>query len=364
MSNSVYAKVVFAFVLSYTVMFALGGRLMDALGTRLGLALSVGLWSLASAAHSLATGPWSLGIARFFLGVGEGACFPAATKGAVGWVRPERRAFAVGFANGGSAFGAVLAPPLAAWLAALFGWRWTFVGTAMVGLSWLFFWQLAFRGIDVASSTVSRNQVSFAALLSRREVRGLVLARFCFDPVFYFYMFWIPQYLARERGLSINEIGSLAWIPFLVLGLTNIAAGQASDLLVAYGWPPRRSRLTLMLMAALLTPASWLASQAATTTLAIVLMSVLMLAHGIWIANYVTFIGDTVASEEVGTAVGLTGTSGGIAGMISSLLVGPVADHFSFTPMFVVSALLYPAAWLVLAVGHPAPAQVPAGGRA
>src|SRR5512136_1101610 len=111
MSNSVYSKVIFAFVLSYTVMFTLGGRLMDALGTKLGLALSVGLWSLASAAHALARGPWSLGIARFFLGVGEGACFPAATKGAVEWMPPERRAFAVGFANGGSAFGAVLAPP-------------------------------------------------------------------------------------------------------------------------------------------------------------------------------------------------------------------------------------------------------------
>ncbi len=96
MSNSVYARVVFAFVLSYTVMFALGGRLMDALGTRLGLALSVGLWSLASAAHSLASGPWSLGAARFFLGVGEGACFPAATTGTVEWTDPGRRSFAVG----------------------------------------------------------------------------------------------------------------------------------------------------------------------------------------------------------------------------------------------------------------------------
>jgi len=362
MSNSVYAKVIFAFVLSYTVMFALGGRLMDALGTRLGLALSVGLWSLASAAHSLATGPWSLAFARFFLGVGEGACFPAATKGAVEWVRPERRAFAVGFANGGSAFGAVLAPPLCAWWATSFGWHWTFVATAMLGLFWLLLWQLAFRGIDTTGLTASRNRVSFAALLSRREVRGLVLSRFCFDPVFYFYMFWIPQYLARERGLSIDEIGSLAWIPFMVLGLTNIAAGQASDLLVTRGWSPQRSRLTLMLIAALLTPASWLASKAATPMLAIALMSVLMFAHGIWIANYITFIGDTVATEEVGTAVGLTGTSGGIAGMISSLLVGPVADHFSFTPVFVVSALLYPTAWLVLAAGRRVPAQVPAGG--
>jgi len=363
MSNSVYAKVVFAFVLSYTVMFALGGRLMDVLGTRLGLALSVGLWSLASAAHSLATGPWSLGVARFFLGAGEGACFPAATKGAVEWMPPERRALAVGFANGGSAFGAVLAPPLSVWWAASFGWRGAFVATAMLGVSWLLAWQMAFRGYEAAGSAASGSQVSFTHLLSRPAVRRLVLARFCFDPVFYFYMFWIPQYLARERGLAIVEIGSLTWIPFLVLGLTNIAAGRASDLLVAHGWPPRRSRLTLMFIAALLTPSSWLASLAATPMLAIALMSALMFAHGIWIANFITLIGDTVTSDEVGTAVGLTGTGGGIAGMISSLAIGPVADHFSFTPVFLVSALLYPAAWLVLVAGRRAPIQSPAGGH-
>jgi len=364
MSNSVYARVVFAFVLSYTVMFTVGGRLMDALGTRLGLALSVGLWSLASVAHALARGPWSLGAARFFLGVGEGACFPAATKGAVEWMRPERRAFAVGFANGGSAFGAVLAPPLSAWWATTFGWRGAFVATGVLGLSWLLVWQMVFRGAETARSAASRVRVSFAALLSRRAVQRLVLARFLFDPVFYFYMFWIPQYLARERGLSIAEIGSLTWIPFLVLGLSNIGAGRVSDLLVACGWPPRRSRLTLMLIAALLTPSSGLAAVAATPALAIALMSVLMFAHGIWIANFITLIGDTVAQEEIGTSVGLTGTSGGIAGMISSLVIGPVADHFSFAPVFLASALLYPAAWLVLAAGRRTPVQAPDGGHA
>jgi ACS family hexuronate transporter-like MFS transporter len=257
----------------------------------------------------------------------------------------------------------VLAPPLSAWWAASFGWRGAFVATAVLGVSWLLAWQLAFRGYETAGSAATGIQVSFAALLSRGEVRRLVLARFFFDPVFYFYMFWIPQYLAKERGLSIAEIGSLAWIPFLVLGLTNIAAGRASDLLVMRGWPPQRSRLTLMLIAALLTPSSWLASLAATPALAIALMSVLMFAHGIWIANFITLIGGTVTSGEVGTAVGLTGTSGGIAGLISSLVVGPVADHFSFTPVFLASALLYPAAWLVLVAGRRAPVQAPAGGH-
>ena len=365
MSNAVYSRVVFAFVLSYTVMFSLGRRLMDALGTRVGLALSVGIWSLASAAHAFANGPWMLGTARFFLGVGEGACFPAATKGAVEWMKPQQRALAVGFANGGSAFGAVIAPPLTVWWTAVFGWRGAFVATALLGLAWLVAWQLAFRGLPRDSvSPPAKHRVSFRSLLSRPEVRRMMIARFCFDPVFYFYMFWIPQYLARERGLSLAEIGNLTWIPFFALGVTNIAAGRVSDVLVRRGWPPRRARMTLMLAAALLTPASWLASTAATAGAAIALMSVLMFAHGIWIANFITLIGDTVATEEVGTAVGLTGTSGGIAGMLSNLVVGPVVDQSGFTPVFLVSATLYPIAWLILAARRQQPAHLAAKGQA
>jgi ACS family hexuronate transporter-like MFS transporter len=365
MSNTVYGRVVFAFVLSYTVMFALGGRLMDALGTRLGLALSVGVWSVASAAHAAATGPWSLGTARFLLGVGEGACFPAATKGAIEWTPPHHRGLAVALANGGSAFGAVLAPPMTAWWAPVFGWRGAFVATGVLGLLWLAGWQMAFRGWTPPSPAAGgRRKASFRSLLARADVRRLLLARFFFDPVFYFYMFWIPQYLALERGLSLAQIGALTWIPFLALGVTNIAAGGLSDLLVQRGWHPRRARLALMLIAALLTPASWLAARAGTPGAAIALMSVLMFAHGIWIANFVTLIGDTVSAAEVGTAVGLTGTSGGIAGMLSSLAVGAVVDRFSFAPVFVVSALLYPLAWLILAAHRSArviaPEDVPA----
>lgn len=138
MTNAVYSRVVFAFVLSYTVMFSLGGRLMDRLGTRLGLLLSVAVWTAASAAHAFATGPWSPRRGPSLPGCGRGRLLPpAATKGAVEWMPPEKRALAVGFANGGSAFGAVLAPPLTAWWAGVFGWRGAFVATAILGAAWL-----------------------------------------------------------------------------------------------------------------------------------------------------------------------------------------------------------------------------------
>jgi ACS family hexuronate transporter-like MFS transporter len=348
MNSAVYSRVVFAFVLSYTVMFSLGGRLLDAVGTRLGLALAVLVWSAASGMHALAAGAFSLGFARFLLGIGEGACFPAVTKGAVEWIPERQRALAVGFANGGSAFGAVLAPPVTALVAGAFGWRRAFLCTLIAGLLWLAVWMGAFRGLPQAAVRSVAARVSMRELLGRPAVRRLVIARFFIDPVFYFYMFWIPQYLSRERGMSLAQIGSLTWIPFFALGITNIAAGHLSDALVHRGWAPRRARLTLMLIAALLTPASGFATLASTPAIAIGLMSVLMLAHGIWIANYITLIGDTVASGEVGTAVGLTGTAGGIGGMLSNLIVGPVVDHYSFTPVFLVSAVLYSAGWLII----------------
>jgi MFS transporter, ACS family, hexuronate transporter len=348
MSNAVYSRVVFCFVLSYTAMFSLGGRLLDAVGTRLGLAISVLIWSAASGMHAIAAGAVGLGAARFFLGIGEGACFPAVTKGAVEWMPATKRALAVGIANGGSAFGAVLAPPLTAWVAGAFGWRSAFACTAALGLLWLAAWLAACRVLPPHVAGKSA-RVRMLELFLRPEMRRLLIARFFFDPVFYFYMFWIPQYLSRERGMSLATIGSLTWIPFFALGVTNIAAGRISDSLVARGWEPRDARLRLMLIAALLTPASGLAALAGTPALAITLMSILMFAHGIWIANFITLISDTVSASEIGTAVGLTGTCGGVAGMLSNLIVGPVVDRYSFTPVFLASAVLYPLAWLILA---------------
>lgn len=350
MSNTTYSRVVFAFVLSYTIMLALGGRVMDALGTRRGLALALSFWSLASAAHAFVMGPLTLGLARFFLGVGEGPAIPGAIKGAVQWMHPRRRGLAVGLASSGAAVGAMLAPPLTAWAAEWMGWRGAFAATAALGAVWLIAWLLAFRGLPVVATSPPSDQQSsgWLSLLSRPEVRRLLAARFCFDPVFYFYMFWIPQYLSKERGMSLAAIGALMWIPFVALEISNIGAGHVSDLVAARGWERRRARMTLMLIAALMTPASFLAALAGTPGVAIALMSVLMFAHGIWITNFMALIGDTVESRDVATTVGLTGTCGGIAGMLSNLVIGPVVDQHGFTPIFLASAVVYPLAWVIL----------------
>lgn len=351
MSNTVYSRVVFAFVASYTLMFSAGGRIIDHIGTRAGMGLAVGVWSLASAAHALVSGAVGLGAARFLLGFGEGACFPAATKGAVEWFPVEKRVLAIGIANGGSAFGAVIAPPLTAWLASRYGWRGAFLATGLFGLAWVAAWLAAFRltpDLSAPAPAAARESVPLLALLADRRVKLILAARFLFDPVFYFYMFWIPQYLARERGYSLAEIGSYYWIPFLVLGLSNILAGRVSDRLVGRGIAPRKARLTLLTIAALVTPVSCLAWIAPSPEAAIALMSVLMLAHGFWISNFLGLLSDLFPSRAIATVTGLSGTAGGVGGMLSNLAVGPAVDRFSFAPAFVVSGVLYPAALILL----------------
>jgi ACS family hexuronate transporter-like MFS transporter len=354
MTNTDYSRVISAFVLSYTIMFAAGGWLVDRLGTIRGLALSVGIWSLASAAHSLAASALGLGLARFVLGLGEGACFPAATKGACEWFPTEKRSLAIGIAIGGSAFGAVLAPPMTAWLAVKYGWRGAFLATGILGALWVVAWLVASRFMPVPTITEGKpgaSSINWRELRNNPALGRILAARFIFDPVFYFFLFWIPQYLSRERGFSLAEIGKYYWIPFLGLGLSNICSGHLSDLLVRRGWEPRKARARLLIIAALITPVSCLVIFTPSPGWAIALMTCLLMAHGLWISNFLAYISDHFPVTNIATVVGLTGTVGGVAGMIANLVVGPVVDHYSFTPIFLASALLYPLAALMLFAG-------------
>ena len=346
MNSVAYSHVVFAFQLSYTILFTAGGRVIDRLGTRLGMALALGIWTLASAAHALVTGVAGLAGARFLLGVGEGGCFPGATKGATEWFPQDKRALAVGVANGGSALGAVAAPPIIALLANRFGWRSAFVATGLMGACWLAAWlmiaprpQAVFRRADGPG---------WILLLEDRRLRWILLARFLFDPVFYFYMFWIPQYLSVRHKLSVDAIGTYYWIPFLALGISQVFSGRLSDLLVSRGTPPVRSRLIWMGVAAAVTPVSWFASQASSVGGAIALMATLTFVHGIWITNFLGLLGDLFPASVIATVTGLTGTAGGIGGMLSTLAVGGIVDRFSYAPVFAVSGILYPLAFTVI----------------
>jgi ACS family hexuronate transporter-like MFS transporter len=352
MSSLEYSHVTTAFLVSYAVMFLVGGRVLDVVGTRLGLALSVGVWSLASAGHALVNSALQLGAARFLLGAGEGGCFPGAAKGVAEWFPPRQRALAMGFAIGGASLGAVAAPPLTLWLAHRVGWRGVFLATGLMGIGWVIVWWFSSRSAAQAAPPAAAHpspaRPSLASLCVRQDVCGLALIRFIVDPVFYFYMFWIPKYLSQERGATQEQIGNLAWIPFLALGLSNVAGGGLSDWLVRRGRAAFTARRLIMAGAAALTMASSLAGRVETVELALAMMALLMLAHGFWITNYVTLISERFPPGAVGTVMGLTGAVGAVGGMVANTAIGWSVDRFSYGPVWLVSGLLYPLAFGVL----------------
>ncbi|MCC6356595.1 MAG: MFS transporter [Verrucomicrobiae bacterium] len=364
MDNVAYSHVTTAFLLSYAVMFLVGGRLMDVLGTRLGMALSVGLWSVASAAHAAVQGAGQLGFCRFLLGVGEGGCFPGAAKGVAEWFPQRERAMAMGIAIGGASLGAVVAPPMTVWLSEMLGWRGVFLTTGLIGAAWVIAWWVMSKGIGAAVSLAGEaahgpragardtgampDRPRLLSLLGRLDVWGFAVVRFIVDPVFYFYMFWIPKYLSEERGISQQAIGALSWIPFLALGVSNVAGGWLSDRMVRGGFSAQVARKWIMAAAALLTVASGFAGRVAGLETALAMMSLLMFAHGFWVTNYVTLIGDRFPKGAVGTVMGFSGAIGALGGMLANTAIGLVVDRFSYGPVWVASGLMYPAAFVVL----------------
>lgn len=355
-SDVEYGMVNTSFLISYALMFTIGGRLIDKFGGKLGMALSVGVWSVATSLHGVMTGFGQLLAFRFLLGVGEGGCFPGAAKTVYEWFGKKERALANGIAIGGSAIGAVLAPPLTMLVATQYGWRWGFVLPGMVGLVWVLVWVfIPWRrktGGDAIGELPQEKAVSipFMTLLKNKEALAFILIRFLLDPVFYFLMFWVPKYLNEERGLSFERIGELFWIPFLALGVSNIAGGWFSDKLVSRNLSVNTSRKTVMGLAALITLVAPMIAWVNSVNVAILLMAILMLAHGFWITNYITAISDVFGKYATSTVVGLSGTAGAVAGMLINPLMGLVIQNYSYTPLWVVAGFMYPFAFLLLVV--------------
>ncbi len=367
-SDVEYGWINTAFLVSYAIMFSVGGWLIDKFGTRIGLAVSVGLWSVANAMHGAVQNITQMGIARFFLGFGEGGCFPGASKGITEWFPKKERATAMGIAIGGSALGAVLAPPLTVYLVSVLGWRGAFIITGSIGITWVIIWLLVFKkpsqsllitekeleiiNQDESDKPEILNQktvkVPIRKILSSRQAWTLIAIRFLLDPVFYFFMFWIPKYLNAERDVSFERVGELLWIPFFALGLSNMFGGWISDKLIKSGVSTDKARKSVMGAAALLTMTAPLTATVHTVGMAVFFMSLIMLAHGFWITNYITITSELFGKNATSTVVGMAGSAGAVAGLIINPLIGVVVQNYSYLPLWIASGVLYPLAFILL----------------
>src|SRR5262245_33373565 len=252
LNNTEFSQLQAAFLVAYALMYAGGGALVDRLGTRTGLVVIMIAWSLASASHALATGFRSLLASRFLLGMGEGGGFPAATKAVAEWFPARERSTAMGIINAGTAVGAVVAPPAIALILSTGSWRVVFAGTGAVGLIWAIWWMSVYEPASrhPRLSAAERAEIAevlapapaaagggtaWIELLARREVWGLVIAKFLSDAAWYFYLFWLPKYLYDVRGFDVKQVGYYAWIPYAASGLGALCGGWLSSRLVRAG---------------------------------------------------------------------------------------------------------------------------------
>ena len=358
MTDVQYGMINTSFLIGYGIMFTVAGRLIDTVGSRAGLAASVGLWSVANCLHGVVNSFQQLLGFRLLLGLGEGGCFPGAAKTVSEWFGIKQRGLANGVAIGGAAIGAVISPPLTIYLSASYGWRWSFVIPGLIGIAWVIIWLMLPKPtkMETPSSDLqdpSDKAIPFLTILKNRNALTFILIRFMLDPVVYFIMFWVPKYLHEERHVSFERIGELFWIPFLALGISNITGGWFSDRLVAADFSINKARKTVMGIAALLTLTVPFITSVSTPEIAVALMALFMFAHGFWITNYITAIADVFGNRGTATVVGLSGTAGTLSSLLINPMVGLIVGNYSYSPLWLVAGFLYPLAFLLFIIFVP-----------
>jgi ACS family hexuronate transporter-like MFS transporter len=375
-----YGYILQCFLAAYTIMYVVSGLLVDRWGTRASLSVFVGWWSLANALHVFARTATQLAAFRFLLGIGEPGNYNAAGRAASEWYPPKERAFINGLINAGSAVGAIVATPLVVWITARYGWRQAFLLTGLLGFVWLAFWIVFYRlpekhpWITDEERTRIREQTPAAGAAplpwsrfwTQREVWGLLLARFFSDPVWWFYLFWMPKYLVDQRGFTMTQLGVFAWLPYLTSDLGSIAGGWFSGRLIARGRATLASRYAAMLPAVLFMPASLLIAWVDSATLALAVICVITFCHMVWKTNLMTITNDIYPVESVGSVSGIVSLGSGLGGVLFMNLAGRIVETFSYNVIFVIMGFLHPAAYLVcrLMVSQVPGAQVPAKTRA
>jgi ACS family hexuronate transporter-like MFS transporter len=335
MSNVAYSRVIFAFMLAYTVMNGVSGPMVDRLGTKLGYALCIAWWSIAAMLHSLARGAFSLGVFRFLMGMGEAGNWPAGVKVVAEWFPPKERALASGIFNSGSSIGAVVAPPLVAWIILQSGWRSAFLMVGGAGLIWLLIWSLVYYTPANARTEGGNQPISVWKLLRTRWVCTFTVSKIFSDPAWYFYIFWFPQYLKSVRGFDIASIGKFAWIPFLTADAGNLIGGACSAALLNRGVPVAWARkISVMFFATLMTSAIP-AVLVSNVFLSIALISTATLGYTGALSNMLAMPADRFPKNTVGSIWGIASMGAGFGGMVFSLVTGWVVDHYSYVPVFI-----------------------------
>ena len=365
-TDSEFAMLNSLFLLAYAIMYAGGGRLVDLLGTYIGFLLINVFWALAVIAHGFSNGFLGLAISRFLLGIGEGGGFPASSKAVSEWFPARERSIAFGMFNTGSSIGSLIAVPLFSFIMLTLGWRAVFFVAGGLGLLWSLYWAFFYslpeehpnitdEELELITNAHREEaaeepvvQVRWLDLFRDRAVMGLIAVKFLTDPVWYFYIFWIPKYLFDERGFDIAQVGYFAWIPYAAAGFGSMLGGWLSSWFIRKGRSLNLARkLTLGFGAALMPAAIMVVS--VPVSLAIVFISLAFMGHQIWNVVIQTLPADLYPKSHVGSVAGLIGSSGAFGGMVFAAVGGwLLASAGSYAPVFAIAGLLHPISFAIL----------------
>ena len=355
LSNTDYSYLISAFLVAYTLSQIISGDLVDRLGTRAALTLCAAFWSGAAVLHGVVTGFLGLATCRFLLGLAEAGVVPASIRGIAEWFPKQERSVATGLFAAGTPLGILIATPLVAVVTLTLGWRMAFVGTGLLGFFWLVPWLRLYRlpeqhpRLDAAERNLilagrapapqTTRKTWVFELLRHRKVWAIIVGRFMMDPVWWFYVFWLPAYLADARRLNLATIGKIAWIPFLTATLGTIAGGSLSAELLRRFGSLTIARNAVLLMGAAGTLLGIPAASANATWISLTLISIVTFTIGAWSTTVIGLAADILPPPAVGSMSGLSGTGAALGGIVFTMLTGWLVDRFSYAPVFWMAAL-------------------------
>ena len=350
-SESQYAFVVYSFTFVYAFGFLIAGRWLDRVGVRRGFATAVVVWSLAAIGLALARTTAAFSAARGVLGLGESANFPGAIKSVGEWFPKEERALATGIFNAGTNTGAILTPLIVPWIALNWGWRWAFVVTGSLGFLWLFLWLALYRSPNSEARTPNPEpRVPWLRLLGLRQTWAIVTGKLFADPIWYFYLYWLPKFLDKTYGIKLAQVALPLITVYVIADVGSIAGGWLSSGLLKRGWTTNRARKTAMLLMALAIVPTALAPRAGSMWTAVLIVSVAAAAHQGWSANVYTLASDMFPPGAVASVSGIGGFAGALGGGLFQLLTGRILDATggNYASIFAVCGFAYVTAWTII----------------
>lgn len=359
-----YGMIVFWFQAAYAIGLLACGPLIDRIGSKLGYAAAIGMWSLAALAHALARSPGSFSLARFALGLGEAANFPAAIKSVAEWFPKKERALAAGILNAGANVGAIATPIIVPFIAIRYGWQGAFIVTGLLGFVWLIAW-LAFYRAPARHPRVSSQELAYInaddgadaaaapipwrALFRHRATWAFATAKFLTDPVWYLFLFWLPDFFAKRHGLDLTSFGPPLIAVYLLADVGSIGGGWLSSSLIKRGYSVNAGRKLALLACALAVLPVFFASVVSSLIAAVAILGVAAAAHQGWSSNLYTMVSDTFPRGSVASVMGIGGAAGAVGGMIMARYVGQVLETVgSYLPVFLWAGTAYLVALLLV----------------